>query len=66
MKDEYLRRNLAVAKSYGVRAGMELILSRISKYKNPPVWMTIVLKREIEKMDGVIESSIAHRDEVKP
>jgi len=66
MNNEYLKRNLVVAKAYGVEAGMNRILSRISSHKKPPLWMLIVLEREILKMKSIIESAVAYRDEVSP
>lgn len=37
--DEYLRRNLLIAKAIGARAAANVALHRLKKMKNPPKWI---------------------------
>lgn len=64
MTEEYLRRNLVVAKAYGVQAGISAILKRLSANKRQPQWILNLLGWELSRMDDVINEAVKHRDEV--
>ena len=59
---EYLRRNLVVASAYGVRAGIDSALVRLSKTKRRPKWLYDLLGREYAKMDEIIKAVVKHRN----
>lgn len=48
MYDEYLRRNLVVAKACGARAGVSKSLKRLEQMSRPPKWL-------IQSLRGVLE-----------
>lgn len=59
--DEYLRRNLVVAKAVGVRAGIRKINSNLPK--RTPKWMRRILDNELGKMDAIVSELAEHREE---
>lgn len=61
---EYLRRNVLLARSIGVRAGVESILSRLEKTKLPPLWLITALGEALDRMQEIPKELAAHRDEV--
>ena len=63
--EEYLRRNVVVAKAWGVRGGLDYALVRLSKLSRRPKWLFDLLGREYEKMDSIIKETVKHRDEVR-
>lgn len=63
--EEYLRRNLVVSKAYGVRAGLDTALVRLSKMKKRPKWLFDLLGKEYARMDDIIRATILFRGDLK-
>lgn len=65
-KDEYLRRNLLVAKSYGIAANASSALSRLEAQSRPPKWLISALTGIINRNLEIPRELAAHRDELNP
>ena len=63
-KKEYLRRNIIVAKAYGVDAGLKKAINRLPK--RTPQWLKKLLIIEQAKMPEICYEIVKHRDKVKP
>jgi hypothetical protein len=63
--EEYLRRNLVVAKAYGAKAGVAKALERVRQNKSSPKWLRKALMEAQSRLDGVPSEMAAYRDELK-
>lgn len=55
MHEEYLRRNLMVAKAYGAKAGVSRSLKRLEQMSRPPKWLVASLRGVLERCDPLPE-----------
>ena len=60
--DEYLRRNLLVAKAIGIRANAEAAKARLLATKKPPRWMIDVLNGIVERAKPLPADLATFRD----
>jgi hypothetical protein len=51
MYDEYLRRNLIVAKAVGVKANTRSALQRLEQQAKPPRWLVLALRGILERAE---------------
>ena len=63
--NEYLRRNLVIAKAERARANVLYTLERMIKRDDCPQWLVYHLQNAYDKMDDVIKELVKHRTEVK-
>lgn len=49
--EEYLRRNLVVAKAQGAKAGVSMALKRLEQQTRPPQWLVKALRGVLERQD---------------
>lgn len=59
---EYLRRNLAVAKAEGTRANLTAALDRLTGLKHAPKWLVELLKRTHENASALPHEIAMWRD----
>lgn len=64
--NEYLRRNLLVAKAIGARSYIPGARDRLLKQKRPPKWLLRVLDGMDERLEALPRELAKHRDEVSP
>ena len=62
MYDEYLRRNLIVAKAVGAKAGVSKSLKRLEQMSRPPKWLVASLRGVLERQDPIPEELAKWRD----
>lgn len=62
--DEYLRRNLLVAKSIGITANVGVALKRLEEQSMPPKWLIGLLKGIVDRNLLIPRELAAHRDEI--
>lgn len=60
---EYLRRNLLVGKALGAQAQVQSILTRLRGMKNPPEWLVNSCCILQQKLRGIPEELVKHREE---
>jgi hypothetical protein len=63
--DEYLRRNLNVAKACGAAAGARAILNRLAARKRTPKWLVDAVYDIYSRTKPLSRELAAYRDEVK-
>jgi len=61
--DEYLRRNLLVAKAIGIRSNAEAAKKRMLKTKKPQKWIIAMLEGIIERAEQLPGDLAKYRDE---
>jgi hypothetical protein len=62
MYDEYLRRNLVVAKACGAKAGVSKSLKRLEQMSRPPKWLVRSLQDVLERADPLPAELAKWRD----
>lgn len=62
MYDEYLRRNLVVAKAVGAKAGVSKSLKRLEQMSRPPKWLVTSLRGALERADPLPAELARWRD----
>lgn len=62
--EEYLRRNLLVASSVGVCAGLRKLHARLQTKKHVPKWIAKAVAFEIERAERLPKELAYHRDEI--
>lgn len=62
MYDEYLRRNLNVARAVGAQAAVKHALERAWLVKSIPVWLIRYLEDAQERLPGLDKELAAYRD----
>jgi hypothetical protein len=60
--DEYLRRNLLVAKAYGAHAAVRIALARALTVKRMPKWLVEYLRSADERMPDLPPALARYRD----
>jgi hypothetical protein len=64
--NEYLRRNLIVAKATGIQSAATVALDRLCNLKRQPGWLVDLLRQIETRAPAVVHEVAEHRDEVKP
>jgi len=62
----YRSRNLALAKAYGLNAGLCNIKERMQKRRDCPKWLLAKLDDMINRSNCLIKPLIEHRNELPP
>ena len=62
--DDYLHRNLMVARAYGVTGGVDKALARLGQTKRPPRWLMGLLTDIAQRAAPLPAELVAHRDEI--
>lgn len=60
---EYLRRNLLVSRTYGIKVAAENALERLDNMKNPPKWMVRAMDGIHERILGIPAELAAYRNQ---
>lgn len=66
MADEYLRRNLLVAKACGAAAGVRTIQMRLRQTKRPAKWLLMALEEIADRIRPLAGELADHRNEINP
>jgi hypothetical protein len=61
-KTEYLRRNLNVAKAYGVSADLKYCIARLATHQRIPQWLMDRLQKIEQRADVLAPELVAYRD----
>ena len=62
---EYLRRNLLVAKAHGAHENAMAALRRVEKQKRPPKWLVLALQRIAIRAKPLPKDLARYRDQMK-
>jgi len=63
-ENEYLRRNVILASSIGMKANAQAALKRLDSLSRQPMWLVRLLEGIVERGERVCPELVAHRDEV--
>jgi hypothetical protein len=64
--NEYLRRNLNVARAVGAETLARSILARLGSAKRPPKWLVEKMRGIQERVQPLAAELAAYRNQVKP
>lgn len=64
--EEYLRRNIEVAKCVGALSASAKALERVKSWAEPRLWLVRSLQAAVERLESCKTELVRHRDEVKP
>ena len=60
---EYLRRNMIVAKCYGVMAGAHYCAARLATHERIPQWLMQRLLKIEQQMEEILPELVKYRDQ---
>jgi hypothetical protein len=64
--NEYLRRNLNVARAVGAESLAQSILDQLGRMKRPPKWLVEKVRGIEERVQPLAAELAAYRNQVKP